>query len=353
MLFLSQYAYLLLLNKVFRLLLFLCLGHKPPQLAIQSSPPVQRPRKRRRTWGRFFDAELVWSNRKMGRSMEKALEDSSDLVRKRRSVCASALAVWRSNSILRKGQLFHGPSVTGLCVDTSEMFERDYTFAKPNLAVLQEAASSPRILQSPAPSTEAGDLQIPATSTATEASPEHRAGRSEAAVSEIDRETEYLRDDQGSAYNNLLHEFEPSPSRPICSARDDSSPLSINSLRSETIPRALPTPDAAASTGTHGSEFETPRAFLDEGLILGSTGLSHISEMLCSAEANDLYFLEDDNNSPTEFQASHAVDSLSVRTRAVAQYLKKQSPITAISENSSGDLSLNKILEGKTRKLCA
>lgn len=39
--------------------------------------------------------------------------------------------------------------------------------------------------------------------------------------------------------------------------------------------------------------------------------------------------------------------------RAVAQYLKKQSPITPISENSSEDLSLNKLLKGKTRKLCA
>ncbi|GKV08532.1 hypothetical protein SLEP1_g20147 [Rubroshorea leprosula] len=322
-------------------------GHKSPQLAIQPSPPVQQPRKRQRTRGRFFDNELVLSDR----SMKKALEDSSDLVQKRMNVRASALAVWKSNSILRKGQLFHGASVTGLCVDISEMFERDYTFAKPNLPVLQGAVSSPRILQSPAPSTEAEDLQIPATATAAEASPEHRAGRPEAAVPEIDRETEYLRDDQGSAYNNLLYEFEPSPLRPICSARDDSSPLSINSLRSETTPRVLPTPDAAAFTGNHGSAFETPRAFLDKGLVLGSMGLSDIPEMLCSAE--DLYFLEDDNNSPTEFQASHGVDSLSVRTRAAAQYLKKQSPITAISENSSGDLSLNKILEGKTRKLCA
>ncbi|GLT84161.1 hypothetical protein SLE2022_024080 [Rubroshorea leprosula] len=330
-------------------------GHKSPQLAIQPSPPVQQPRKRRRTQGRFFDTELVLSNR----SMKQALEDSSDLVRKRRNVRASTLAVWKSNNILRKGQLFHGASVTGLCVDISEMFERDYHFAKPNLAVLQEAVSSPRILQSPAPSTEPRDLQIPATATATatatgtESSPEHRVGRPQASVPEIDRETEYLRDDQGSAYNDILHEFEPSPSKPMCSARDDSSPLSINSLRSETVPWVLPTPDAAASTGTHGSEFETPRAFLDEGLVLGSTGLSDIPEMLCSAEANDLYFLEDDNNSPTEFQASQGVDSLSVRTRAVAQYLKKQSPITAIPENSSGDLSLNKILEGKTRKLCA
>lgn len=34
--------------------------------------------------------------------------------------------------------------------------------------------------------------------------------------------------------------------------------------------------------------------------------------------------------------------------RAVAQYLKSQSP-----EDLSSDLSLNKILEGKRRKLCA
>ncbi|GKV46848.1 hypothetical protein SLEP1_g53809 [Rubroshorea leprosula] len=144
-------------------------GHKSPQLAIQPSPPVQQPRKRQRTQGRFFDTELVLSNR----SMKKALEDSSDLVRKRMNVCGSALAVWKSNSILRKGQLFHGASVTGLCVDISEMLERDYTFAKPNLAVLQGAVSSPRILQSPAPSTKARDLQIraTATATATEASP--------------------------------------------------------------------------------------------------------------------------------------------------------------------------------------
>ncbi|KAL2246649.1 UNVERIFIED_CONTAM: Sister chromatid cohesion 1 protein 3, partial [Sesamum indicum] len=41
---------------------------------------------------------------------------------------------------------------------------------------------------------------------------------------------------------------------------------------------------------------------------------------------------------------------------AVAQYLKKQSSITPTSGNSqesSEDLSLNKILEGKPKKICA
>ncbi|XP_058088571.1 sister chromatid cohesion 1 protein 3-like [Magnolia sinica] len=52
-------------------------------------------------------------------------------------------------------------------------------------------------------------------------------------------------------------------------------------------------------------------------------------------------------------RAESDVDSLSVRTRAVAQYLKNQSPATQISKGQSGHLSLNRILEGKTRNQCA
>lgn len=44
---------------------------------------------------------------------------------------------------------------------------------------------------------------------------------------------------------------------------------------------------------------------------------------------------------------------LSLTYRAVAQYLKRHSPFNASSEGLSGDLILNKTLEGRTRKLCA
>ncbi|KAM3686246.1 hypothetical protein ACJW31_11G183600 [Castanea mollissima] len=115
----------------------------------------------------------------------------------------------------------------------------------------------------------------------------------------------------------------------------------------------MPTPDLAASTGTRRSELETPMTFLEERLGLENTALSDIPDLMNSAELDDLYFLEADNNTPTGSQATGIVDSLSVRTRAVAQYLKRHSPIDPISEDLSGDLSLNKILEGKTRKLCA
>jgi len=39
--------------------------------------------------------------------------------------------------------------------------------------------------------------------------------------------------------------------------------------------------------------------------------------------------------------------------RGVAKYLKEHSPIIPLSEESSGDISLTSILQGKTRKLCA
>ncbi|KAM1055328.1 hypothetical protein FF1_028891 [Malus domestica] len=52
-------------------------------------------------------------------------------------------------------------------------------------------------------------------------------------------------------------------------------------------------------------------------------------------------------------QGTQGVDSLSVRTRAVAQFLKRESSISSTSEDVTGDLSLDKILERKTRKLCA
>ncbi|KAK8506490.1 hypothetical protein V6N12_034219 [Hibiscus sabdariffa] len=58
-------------------------------------------------------------------------------------------------------------------------------------------------------------------------------------------------------------------------------------------------------------------------------------------------------HSTAESGAGQGVGSLSARTRAVAKYLKSHSPITPISEDGHFDLSLNKILEGKTRKICA
>ncbi|XVF22992.1 hypothetical protein REPUB_Repub12eG0218600 [Reevesia pubescens] len=319
--------------------------HASPQLVIQPSPPVLQPRQSRIPRRRFFDEKLVLPNR----LMKRALEDCSDLVRKRRKIPCSALGVWKFNNNQRMEQVFNKPSLTGLCGDICNMFKREYIFTKPQLMVSQEVVPEPTVQQSTAaPTIEAiSELRVGASN------PDPRVEFSPASAPEIDREIECLRNNEINATDNYFPEFGSSPARSIPSAfRRDNSPFSTNSLESDLAPKtgANSTSNIVASNGTHGSEVHTPRTLLEEQSCLENTGFSAIPE-IGSSEA-DLYFLEEDVNSPTESLACQGVDSLSVRTRAVAKYLKRHSP-TPLSEDGHGDLSLNKILEGKTRKICA
>ncbi|GMJ01457.1 hypothetical protein HRI_003814900 [Hibiscus trionum] len=124
-----------------------------------------------------------------------------------------------------------------------------------------------------------------------------------------------------------------------------------HSLESELAPRTASTTNIPASTGTRTFEIPTPRTFLEEQSCLGNSGFSTIPEFETSK--TDLYFLEEDGNTPTESGASLGMASLSARTRAAAKYLRSHSPITPISKDTNVDLNLNSILEGKTRKICA
>lgn len=45
--------------------------------------------------------------------MKKTLEDTSDLLRKKRDVPCSALGMWKSKNSLKKDQVFHQPLLTG------------------------------------------------------------------------------------------------------------------------------------------------------------------------------------------------------------------------------------------------
>ncbi|XP_022734391.1 sister chromatid cohesion 1 protein 3-like [Durio zibethinus] len=316
-----------------------------PHLVIQPSPPQQQPRQRRIARRRFFDEKLVLPNR----LMKRALEDCSDLVRKRRKIPCSALGVWKWNNNRRIEQVFNEPLLTGLCGDICNMFKRDYISTKSQLVVPQEVAPEPTVPESTAPTTEViSELRIGTPV------PDPRVEFSPASATEIDMEIERLRCNESNVADNVFPEFEsfPAGSMPSPFRRDD-SPFSTNSLESELGPKAgvASTPNIAPSTGTHGSKVHTHRTSLEEQSCPGNTEFSAIPEF-GSSEA-DLYFLEEDGNTLTESIASQGVDSLSPRTRAVAKYLKSYSSLSPLSEDSHGDLSLNKILEGKTRKICA
>ncbi|OMO69797.1 hypothetical protein CCACVL1_19259 [Corchorus capsularis] len=296
-----------------------------PQLVIQPSPPVQQPRQRRITRRRFFDEKLVLPNR----LMKRALEDCSDLVRKRIKIPCSALDVWKLNNTQRIEQVLNDPSLTGLCADICDMFKRECISTKPHMMVPEEVVQEPTVLRCTVPTTKAIS--------------EHRLGQDPASIPALEnlRHSHYATDDDFTKLGSY-------PAGSMSPFRRDESRFSTNSSESELAANAgsISTPDTAAFIGTHGSDINKPMTLLEEQSCLKDTGFSAPPEA-------DLFFLEEDVNTPTESLASQGVDSISGRTRALANYLKSQSPTTSFDEYPHGDLSLNKILEGKTRKICA
>ncbi|XP_057980226.1 sister chromatid cohesion 1 protein 3 isoform X2 [Malania oleifera] len=319
-------------------------GHVSPELEIRATPPIEVPKANQRKRKRIlYDEVTVLSNR----SMKNMLQDSSCLFRKRRMRPCSALSVWKFSKP-RNENIFFQPSLSGSSSDLQNIFKKDFISTKPHLVLLEEDVSE-QWSHSPAPMS--GVAHSPASVPRAAESP---------LVPELDMEIERIRHNEDYASSNILADLMPSPpkSMPSQHRKDEFTPISANTLGTETEPQVwtstgtdgLSMPDLATSTGPFGSDLETP---IDERLGAENTGLSDIPELINSAEAEGLSFLEADINTAGGSQGTQEFDDLSVRTRAVAQYLQRHSPIAQISEELSGDLSLNKILEGKTRKLCA
>ncbi|KAE8702034.1 Cohesin subunit rad21, putative isoform 2 [Hibiscus syriacus] len=315
-----------------------------PQLVIPPSPPPEQPRRRRRR--NFFDEKLVLPNR----LMKRALEDCSDIVRKRKKTPCSALGVWKLNNARKAEQMFNEPSLTGLSEDLCNMFKKDGIFLNPQLAMPEEVIPEPTELQSAVPTTEA--IRTPP--------PDHRVGSSPVPVPEVHMETECLRHDGSNAADNVPEfEYFPAGSLPSPFRRED-SPFSAHSLESELAPRTASTTNIPASTGILVPEIPTPMTFLEEQSCLGNSGFSTIPEFGTSKTGWDPYLREQGSFSLPSTCPFPQIELFSLENsghvnfcRAVAKYLRSHSPITPISEDGNVDLSLSKVLEGKTRKISA
>ncbi|KAM3253268.1 sister chromatid cohesion 1 protein 3-like [Capsicum annuum] len=111
----------------------------------------------------------------------------------------------------------------------------------------------------------------------------------------------------------------------------------------DTPPMEMPSP-------SRSGDF-TPLTWYNEGLDVENTILPDIPEF--DSPAGDLSFLEQDDRTPiVEHGGTPDFGALPRRTRSVVQFLQGKLPVTPISEDT-GDLSLNTILEGKTKKICA
>ncbi|KAL0431855.1 UNVERIFIED_CONTAM: Sister chromatid cohesion 1 protein 3 [Sesamum radiatum] len=161
---------------------------------------------------------------------------------------------------------------------------------------------------------------------------------------DYDGDIEVLRNNEGASPDRFMPSFStavPSPHGRSYFTPENSS-LGLQSERLETTEGdgVLPT-DMGTSPRDLDSEMRTPDTFYGKGLP-ERTALSDIPEMVSSAE--ELGFLDHDDNSPAGSQGTPEVgifsynqgtpelQALSSRTRAVAQYLKKQSSITPTSE---------------------
>ncbi|KAK6928670.1 Rad21/Rec8-like protein, N-terminal [Dillenia turbinata] len=288
--------------------------HMSPHLALRPTPPSMKPKPRQKKRKLVFDESTVLTNR----IMKKALEDSSDLVRKRKKLPCSNIDLWKFNNHFRKDQIFLEPLISGLCADLCDISKKDFILEKRHLAVTEEDDVQPSTAQTPA------------------------------AMQNEDMEIECLRHDEGPVSSAFPESVLPSR-RELTPDREPSIEPACGMTSQSQL---LPTPDLEPSTGPLGSVVRTPMIFTEEHLGMDNTGLSDIPEYTFEAQ-DDLGFLEVNNNSPLGSQGTQEVDALSARTRLVVQYLKRQSPIAELLDDVPGDLSLNKILEGKKRILCS
>ncbi|KAK4430532.1 Sister chromatid cohesion 1 protein 3 [Sesamum alatum] len=311
-------------------------AHRSPEMEIQPTPPVAQPVVRKRKRKQYFDKSPVLSNK----HVKKALDDTSDICRNRKNCPLSSLAIFKQNMRLqlKKNGLPLQPYVTGGCPALLSLYEEG-NISVHHMVTTEKTPQRTRVDQPPSPS------------------------------HDCDREIEVLRNNEGASPDRFMPSF--SPAMPSPHGRSyftpENSNLGLQSERMETTEgdSVLPTADMGTSPCDLDSEMRTPDTFYGKGLP-EHTALSDIPELVSSA--GELGFLEQDDNSPdgsqgtpkfgifSDNQGTPELQALSSRTRAVAQYLKKQTSVTPTSgnsEESSENLNLNKILEGKPKKICA
>ncbi|KAF5196913.1 Sister chromatid cohesion 1 protein [Thalictrum thalictroides] len=317
------------------------LGNVSLDLALQPTPPIEKKKANTRKRKQNFDTTIVLSNQ----FMKERLEDASGLVRKRKNLPCSALDVWIFKKRSRKDQVFLDYSNSGLCADLQDIPKKE--FMKVHTHPEEGTYPEDRAADSSLPIPESDTVHtVPVGYT----NPETRDASSTVPMPEIDEEIECFRFEGDQNYDNYVSECMPSPIRrddftPFLGTDRNSEPPTGSQLHTEL------TVEQTVSTEPMDSDMGTPMTPFDPQFSIGRSGLSDIPE-LNTAEGEELCFLDADNTQ-VEGQAESGSLQLSTRARDMHQYLINQSPRTEGSKHPAGKLSLNKILEGKTRKKCA
>ncbi|XP_058071132.1 sister chromatid cohesion 1 protein 3-like isoform X1 [Magnolia sinica] len=301
------------------------LGPVFSEMAIQPTP-LEKQKAKSRKRKQLFDESLVLTNE----FMKKQLKHASKLKRKRESLPVTKLDIWKSDKSLQMEQIFFEPSVSGMCTNLQEVFKKDFLASKAD-STSTKAHLEPRDAQSPTgmptfemenehpPMNAESPAGIPVFEMEIELPP--RDAHSPVGLPECEVEIEHPRFKEVHV-DGGLPEFMPSPSRreeftPFLASNFGSMSQTGKTLETE----ALHTPEMPFAQ-SDGLELETPVAGFEELLSAGDTNLPEIPNVLNSAEAEGLCFLEADTTEAGNEE--NEVGMLPTMTRAVAQYLKKK-----------------------------
>ncbi|XP_068643147.1 sister chromatid cohesion 1 protein 3 [Aristolochia californica] len=274
-----------------------------PELALEPSPPNVNVKPKSRKRKQLFDESLVLTNK----SISEQLGSSSKLLRKRTRLPYTPLNIWIYRRRSQHDQVFFESSISGTCASLQEVFKKDFPAASVDTVPVEALPEATDV-----PFCEANALEM---------------------------EIEQLR----SHVDDLL----PDVSSP--SEREDYPLFSVYHSGKSVETEVLPTPEVLPLTETLDDVVETPRVHSEEQFSLFNNNTPEFT--LNSAEPDELSFMEADSRQTGNEE--NDVDNLSVRTRAVAQYLIRKSPSTKTLKSQHGEISLNNILDGKTRKQCA
>ncbi|BAT93020.1 hypothetical protein VIGAN_07190500 [Vigna angularis var. angularis] len=353
-----------------------------PNFVLPESPPIQQPQGRGRKRKQLFDEHIVLKNK----FMRSALNNPRDIMRKRMEAPSSSLGIWKLNNSRRKEHMFYQPLLTGVDKNLLDICNGEYIRSKPHLVISEEDHADVGMAETLSPTDQVSEEPIAPTNqppadsvaptnqpqveqvAATNQTSEEPIGATNQVTEEtitatspvtaFDIEVEHARNVAVTPpptfqSHNVVEDDYTSPGR-----RDDLTMtslrnLSVASLGTNIASERMPTLDLAASPSAYGSEtMQSP--------------YSDMHHVINSAATDEFWFLNLGNNTPASSQGTSGSNmTLSERTKYTAEYLKRLNPITPIledpaitpiSEASTGDLSdlsLNKILEGKTRHIAA
>ncbi|CAK8564712.1 unnamed protein product [Lathyrus sativus] len=324
-----------------------------PQIEQVQDQKQQRGRKRKQ----FFDDPIVLTNR----FMRENLNNTHNILRKRKDGPSSPLDTWKLKNKRLKDNIFDQPLFTGVCNELINIHNREYICSKPHLVISEEDHMDSTTSTSPInqivdePILDASEVVVNEHEIIDNA-PEVVVNEHE--INDNAPEVIVEATEQGrSVANAPTTPTQNIDTEPIIEGTNK-SPVNGNGATPILVSEALEIPYGATSPPAHISEIGTPSTYQDNTFQdFDIPDFTDTNLRNYSAEKGEYPFLEEESNTPvtasSQSTSTTSIGTLTGRSRGLAQYLKDYSPCTPIPEQPAEDFSLNKMLEGKTRKIAA